>query len=72
MQMYTWQVRAQDLTGSFPPSPTAQWLGRCICRVLDLMGLAARWLSVKYSKEGKGYFTSLAREGCTFVKAFLK
>lgn len=36
------------------------------------MGLAARWLSTKYSKEGKRYLTSLAREGCTFVKAFLK
>lgn len=35
------------------------------------MGLAARWLCSKYSKKGKRYVTSLAREGCTDVKKVL-
>lgn len=46
----------------FPSSSTAQWLGYCICHVLDLMGLAARWLCSKYSKKGKRYFNKFGTQ----------
>lgn len=47
------RVRPQGPRWFLPASPTARWPDGCTC-VLDLMGLAARWLVASTLKKAKG------------------